>query len=184
MVGCEPADAMVRLRGLSAVSKQLRAASSVVDRNLEREQTAKREGLHNGIDTIEAVHAAYGTELGRAGWDVRVKALKFPRRGYTLDLHGSYKRGAKTLIYANPSISISKTIEEFEFEQQEWDWATGDLPPLEGPSEEDAKGEWKPRTNPWALTGSAVKNARSFRHGPKAIEAFWECVRNTKSMKP
>jgi hypothetical protein len=183
MVSCDPPDAMVRLHALSEVSKQLRAASAVVDRNLAREQTAKREDSHDGLDTIEAVHAAYGAELGRAGWDVRIEPLKFPRRGCSLDLHGSYRRGANTRTYVDPSISISLTTEEFEFEQEEWDWASGDLPPIEGPSEEGAKGEWKPRTNPWTVNGRAVRNPRSFRYGPKAIEAFWECVRKTKSIK-
>ena len=183
MVSCVPADAMVRLRALGADSKQRRDASPVADRNIAKEQLAKREGLHDGLDTIEAVYAAYAAELGSAGWDVRVKTLEFPRRGSTLDLHGSYKRGVKTLIYVHPSISISMTREEFEFEEDEWDWASGDLPPLEGTSEEDAKGEWKLRTNAWAVTGTAVRDAKSFRYGPKAIEVFWECVRNTKSIK-
>lgn len=181
MVSCVPADAMVRLRALGTDSRQRRDASPIAERNIAKEQLAKREGLPDGLGTIEAVYSAYAAELGSAGWDVRVKPLEFPCRGYTLDLHGSCKRGAKTHIYVDPSISISMTTEEFE--QEEWDWASGDLPPLEGTSEEDAKGEWKLRTNAWAVTGTAVGGTKSFRYGPKAIEVFWECVRNTKSIK-
>lgn len=172
MVNCVPPDATVQLGALSAGSRQRQAASLFIDRNLASEHKTKRESLHEGLDTIEAVHAAYGSELGCAGWDVRIKALEFPNRGCSLDLHGSYRRGAKIQTYVNPSVSISLTKEEFAFEQEEWDWGSGDLPPLEGASEKGAKGEWKSRTNPWVVKESAVSNTRSFRYGPKAIEAF------------
>ncbi len=181
MVSCSPAGAMARLRVLSANSMQLRAASSVIDRNLARQKMAKAESRHDGLDTIEAVYEAHGIELSRAGWDVRVEPLNFPRKGYTLGLHGSYRRGRKTLIYVSPSISLIKATEEFH--QEEWDWSSGDLPPFVMSSESNAKGEWKLRPYPWTVKWDAAKKTRSFRNGPKAIEFFWECVRKTKPSK-
>jgi len=183
MVRCLPTDAMDQLLVLSAISMQLRATGAVVDSNLDKERKAKRESVHEGLDTIEAVYAVYGAELRGMGWDVRVKVLAFPSKGTAIDLHGYYKRGAKICTYVDPSISISMTTEKFEFDEEEWDWDSGDLPDVEASAEDDANGEWKPRTNPWTVTGKAVNNTRSFRYGPKAIEMFLECARNIGPMK-